>query len=53
MRFFKSESGDMYEIPDENYEEDVKNYREAVKRDDESTMLYYEEGRSGWILIDE
>jgi len=48
---FKSESGDNYYIPPENYDYQVKSYKEAVRRGDERVMLNYEEGKAGWIYI--
>ncbi len=48
MRYFRSESGDLYTIPDEQYISDVQEYRAAVERGDETTMLRFEEGWTGW-----
>ena len=48
MRHFTSESGDDFYIPDAQYSADVAGYRAAVERGDESTMLKYETGETGW-----
>lgn len=53
MTRLRSESGDIFDIPKEQYEEESKAYRAAVDEGDESTMLYYEEGDTGWELVDD
>lgn len=45
---FKSYSGDNYLIPSSKYEKEVKEYKEALARGDEETMLKFEEGHTGW-----
>jgi hypothetical protein len=49
---FTSYSGDQYYIPKENYEVDTWLYNKAVQELNEAAMLYFEEGNTGWILVD-
>jgi hypothetical protein len=49
---FVSASGDRFYIPEYRREEDVRKYKEAVANNDENTMLYYEQGASGWEYIE-
>lgn len=53
MTQLRSESGDLFDIPKEQYEEESKAYRAAVDNGDEDTMLHYEEGNTGWTLADD
>ena len=48
MKSFRTYSGDNYLIPAEQYEHEVKEYREALNRGDERTMLKFEGGETGW-----
>lgn len=49
---FTSHSGDQYHIPTENYEVESWLYKQAVKEHNEAAMLHFEQGNTGWILID-
>lgn len=46
----KTESGDWYEVP-EKQKHEIQQYRDAVERGDEMTMLKFEEGTTGWKYI--
>jgi len=49
---FRSMSGDWFDIPAEQYRADVAGYRLATQRalstGDESGMIQYEQGDTGW-----
>ena len=47
-RVFRSYSGDLFYIPDEQYVEEVEKYKAAVKANNEDAMLHFEEGWTGW-----
>jgi hypothetical protein len=47
-RGFRSASGDLYLIPEAQYDADVRAYRDAVSRGDEPAMLRFEECWTGW-----
>lgn len=49
----KTPSGYMFAIPPDNENNDIKEYKEAIKNEDDDTARYYEEGNTGWIFIDE
>ena len=44
---FKSCSGDKYYVPEEQYDTEVAEYKDAIERGDEATMLCFEEGETG------
>lgn len=46
----KSYSGDTYDVP-ESQSDEIKQYRDALARGDEMTMLKFEEGQTGWKYI--
>lgn len=50
---FRSDSGDLYLIPYDKFDTDVLEYRMATLKEpkDEKTMLWYEEGRTGWKRV--
>ena len=51
---YQSLSGDWYNIPDdENYSAQVSGYTYAVLISDESMMLWYESGKTGWVPIND
>ena len=49
---FKSYSGDLFEIPVDNYNSETAAYQKAVEEGDESAILKFEEGTTGWKLLD-
>ena len=49
---FKSCSGDWFWVPIKSYRADTAAYKEAIKTNDEKTMLFYEDGETGWIFIE-
>lgn len=51
MKKFKSYSGDEYLISEKKFDIETKEYNDALNAGDEKTMLKFEEGHTGWILI--
>lgn len=51
MKKFKSFSGDEYLISEKKFDIETKEYNDALNTGDEKTMLKFEEGHTGWILI--
>lgn len=49
---FVSLSGDLFEIPNETYDQDVEAYARAIENDDENEMMKFETGETGWRLVD-
>lgn len=47
IRLFASESGDLFEIPAEQYDADTETYYEKF----ESKAHYYESGQTGWKYV--
>jgi len=45
---FRSESGDLYLVPDQ---QQILDYKAAIERGDEPAMLRFEEGWTGWEAI--
>ena len=46
---FKSYRGDWFAIPESQFKADTAAYAAAVETLDESVMLHYEEGFTGWV----
>jgi hypothetical protein len=51
-RVIKSYSTDYFLIPEGQEQQDREEYRKAVAVQDEPRMLHFEEGRTGWQLLD-
>lgn len=50
---FRSYSGDLFYIPNEQFIEEVEKYTSAIKANDDATMLYFEEGWTGWKYVEQ
>ena len=47
-KLFRSESGDWFRIPPDQYDKEVEEYTNAVQLGDEKKVLHFEEGYTGW-----
>lgn len=52
FKLFMSESGDWFKIPTKQFESDTAAYRKAVDEGNETIMLHFEIGRTGWIYTE-